>query len=267
MAASTIKKVHATLSAIYTEGIRAGMVRINPCRHQRLPRVTRQESVIVTAEEVERMAAASAMTRWSALAIKLAYNTGLRAGELWALRRRDVDLLHGRVLVSRGLKLVGGRLEFGPTKTHAERRVSVPAGLLREIEGHLSSRPADPDALLFVGAYGAPIRHNLFIRRVFRPAVIEALSEDKVGLRFHDLRHSHGSALLAAGVPIHVVKQRLGHSSIQMTVDVYGHLLPGADDDVARLLDGVTVERRSGADSAAQAEGCRSPLAFGDLPL
>src|SRR3954470_2701337 len=62
MAPSTVKKVHATLSAIFTEGIRSGLVRVNPCRHQRLPRVTRFESVIVTAEEVERVAAASAMT-------------------------------------------------------------------------------------------------------------------------------------------------------------------------------------------------------------
>ena len=247
---STVRKVHATLSALFTEGIRSGAVRVNPCRHQRLPRSVRQESVIVTAEEAESLAL-SAMKQVSGgesarVAVRLAFYTGLRAGELWALRRRDVDMLHGRVIVSRGLKLVGGRHEFGPTKTHAVRRVSLPASVKADVEALLAGRPADPEALLFTGAYGAPIRHNLFVLRVFRPAVLEALAPEKHSLRWHDLRHSHASDLLARGVQIHVVRERLGHASITMTVDTYGHLMPGADDDVALMLDaGVTVAGRS----------------------
>lgn len=98
------------------------------------------------------------------------------------------------------------------------------------------NREAHPDSLLFQGAYGAPIRHNLWCRRIFKPALAASLPE-RAGLRWHDLRHSNGSHLLGRGVPIHVVKERLGHASIQTTVDVYGHLMPGADDDVAKLFE------------------------------
>lgn len=232
---STVRKVHATLSALFTEGIRSGVVRVNPCARQRLPRVDRTEKVIVSQDEVEAIAARSPVSR-DAVAIRLAFYTGLRAGELWALRRRDVDLLHGRLLVGRALKNVGGRLEFGPTKTYAARQVSVPSEVLTDVEALLGLRPADTDALLFVGDLGAPVRHNLWLSRVWR-IVVRELPVEKRGLRFHDLRHSHASFLLGRGVPINVVKERLGHASITTTVDTYGHLLPGADDQIAALFD------------------------------
>ena len=243
---STVRKVHACLSALFTEGIRAGHVRVNPCRHQRLPRIVKAERIVITVEQAEALAVAAgriaSSTKCGApsgpqavAAVRLAAYTGLRAGEQWGLRRRDIDLLHGRVHVSRALKLIGGRLEFGPTKTHQQRRVSMPRFLVADVEALLEEREAHEDALLFQGAYGAPIRHNLFGRRIFKPAC--AMASLPTALRWHDLRHSHGSHLLGRGVPIHVVKERLGHASIQTTVDVYGHLMPGADDDVARLFD------------------------------
>jgi hypothetical protein len=140
---STVRKVHATLSAMFTEGIRAGTVRVNPCRHQRLPRVPRAERVIVSVEEAEAIAKTAGLIGGESarVAVRLASYTGVRAGELWALRRRDVDLLHGRIAVVRALKLVGGRHESGPTKTHQERRVSVPRSVLA-LPSSVTGRPA-----------------------------------------------------------------------------------------------------------------------------
>ena len=159
---STVRKVHATLSALFTEGIRAGHVRVNPCRHQRLPRIVKAERIIITVEQAEALAVEAGRIAsrtkgdapsgpQAALAVRLSAYTGLRAGEQWALRRRDIDLPHGRVHVSRALKLIGGRLEFGPTKTHQERRVSVPKFVLAGIEALLEDREAHPDTLLFQG--------------------------------------------------------------------------------------------------------------------
>jgi integrase len=191
LAPSTIRKVHATLSALFTEGIRSGVVRVNPCARQRLPRVERTEKVIIDQDEAEALASAAVLAR-DQVAIRLALYTGVRAGELWALRRRDVDLLHSRLLVGRALKNVGGRLEFGPTKSYAARQVSVPSSAMTEVEALLAHRPVDPEALLFVGDYGSPVRHNLWLSRVWR-VVVKTLPAEKAGLRFHDLRHSHGS--------------------------------------------------------------------------
>jgi integrase len=92
--------------------------------------------------------------------------TGLRAGELGGLRREDVDFLHGTLTVRQALKDVNGRLEFGPTKTHAQRRITLPAFLRQLLEGHLV---AGGSGLVFTGLGGAPLQHRVFYKRQFKP--------------------------------------------------------------------------------------------------
>jgi Phage integrase family len=136
---------------------------------------------ILTAEEIKALA--DAIPRASdRLAIYVAAYCGLRAGELWALQRRDIDLLHNRLHVQRALKDIRGHLEFGDTKTSGSRRtVSLPTFLQAMLTEHMQSMPTSPDALLFLspgggGARqagdGGPVRHSLFVRRVFKPAII-----------------------------------------------------------------------------------------------
>ena len=137
--ASTIRKIHATISAVFTEAVRQGTLRVNPARHCRLPRPARTHAVILSMEEAS--AFADHLPPPYDLATRLTFSTGLRAGELWALQRRDVDLLHCRLHVERGLKDVGGRLEFGPTKSHATRIVAFPRSLAKAMEAQLATRP------------------------------------------------------------------------------------------------------------------------------
>jgi integrase len=259
VAPGTVRKIHAVLSACYGEGMRLGTVRANPARGVRLPRVAVHEMVFLTPSEVEALAfTAGALPApgglMAALAIRLAAYTGLRAGEQWALRVGDVDLLHRRLIVTRALKDIGGRLEFGPTKTHQARSVVFPRALVPELER--ISRPGNSDQLLFTGAYGAPIRHNLFTRRVFRPAVLLGLPEAKHRLRWHDLRHTYASLAAMAGAQPKDVQVQLGHASITMTLDRYTHLFPEQADALADRLDGLigadaTVEARSADAEAA----------------
>ncbi len=84
---------------------------------------------------------------------------------------------------------------------------------------------------------GAPIRHANFYRRYFKPAVAAALPPDKHGVRFHDLRHTCAALLIGAGAHPKAIQERLGHKSITMTLDRYGHLLPGLGDALADALD------------------------------
>ena len=235
--ASTVRKVHATLSAIFTEGVRSGALRVNPARHCRLPRVPRTKATILTREQLDAVALALPVP--FNIACALATATGVRAGELWALQRQDFDLDNGvpRVHIERALKQINGRMEFGPTKSHQVRSIVIPASLAPVLRLWLDTRPAGANTLVFVGPNGAAVRHNLFIQRLWRRAVRDALPRDKWALRFHDLRHNHATLLLAAGAQPLAVKQRLGHASITTTMDTYGHLMPSADADLAALFD------------------------------
>ncbi|HXB64600.1 MAG TPA: site-specific integrase [Solirubrobacteraceae bacterium] len=180
---------------------------------------------------------------------------GLRAGELWALQRHDIDLLHNRLYVRRALKDIRGHLEFGDTKTTGSRRtVSLPTFLGAMLAEHMETMPANPDALLFVSpggggtrqkGDGGPIRHSLFVRRVFKPAIVgdkdkqrePALPADKHNLRFHDLRHTCASLLIAAGAHPKLIQARLGHSSITTTLDRYSHLFPSVEAALTDAFD------------------------------
>lgn len=94
--------------------------------------------------------------------------------------------------------------------------------------------PRGPEDLIFVGAKGAPLRARTFRQRFWRPAV-----EASVGqlCRFHDLRHSHAAMLIQAGTHAKMIQRRLGHASIGVTLNTYGHLVDGLDEEAADALD------------------------------
>lgn len=188
----------------------------------------------------ELRALADAMPRpQDRLAVYVAAITGLRAGELWALRRRDIDLDAGRLHVTRSLKELGDRLEFGKPKTRRSvRAVALPPDLAAELGEHLAELDPDPDALLFTSPHGLPVRHGLFVRRTFRPAVAVALPH-KVGFRWHDLRHTAVALAIDTGAHVSEIMARMGHSSVTTTIDRYGHLMPSADGRLAVALDGL----------------------------
>jgi integrase len=233
LAPGTVRSIYTALRLAIGAGVKAWLVKINPCSGIDLPRPRRRKPVFLTAEQVGALA--DAITpRYRVLIYTAAY-TGLRWGELGALRVRDVKL--GRLEVNEALKEVDGELSFGPTKTHANRAVSLPAFLRDMLAEHLAGRPADPAALFFTGPDGGPLRHSGFYRRHFKPAVRAALPPEVHRLRFHDLRHTCVALLIAAGAQTKAIQARLGHSTSQMTLDVYGHLLPSLDDDLAATLD------------------------------
>jgi integrase len=175
--------------------------------------------------------------------VYLASYSGLRAGELAGLQRQDVDLLRGVVHVRRALKDVNGHLSLGPTKTHAQRTVSLPKPIADMLAEHLAT-PGGPDSPVFTMKCGGPLRHGLVYGRYFRRAVIgnpekgiqPALPADKHGLRFHDLRHTCASLGVASGANVKQVQEMLGHSSAMLTLDRYSHLFPSQHEALADNL-------------------------------
>jgi integrase len=168
------------------------------------------------------------------VAIFTAAYTGLRAGELWGLKLTRVNLLKRRLDVVEALSEVRGELVTGPTKTRNRRTVSLPVFLADMIGKHIGDYPSR-HGCLFTAAEGGPVRHHNFMVRHFRPPAREAGMPE--GLRFHDLRHSCAAILTGQGWNPKQIQQRLGHATIRTTLDRYGHLFEGHDEQLLKRLD------------------------------
>jgi Phage integrase family len=187
----------------------------------------------VVIEPVDRVVElAAAIDPRYELLVRFAAYTGLRAGELVALRIRHLNLLRGRCEVGESATEVDGRLVWGPTKTYARRTVHLPRFLCDQLAAYLAERPHGPDDLVFTAAQGGPLREQKFVAGIFKPAAAQAGLPHR--LRFHDLRHTCASLLIAQGASVKAVQAQLGHASATVTLDRYGHLFP---DELQRLAD------------------------------
>ncbi|HEX4436678.1 MAG TPA: tyrosine-type recombinase/integrase [Solirubrobacteraceae bacterium] len=251
LSAGSIRKIQTVLSSVLSEAVEMGMIRVNPAMRMRLPAPAKGDMTILTAAEVRCLA--DAVDQHYRVAILLAANTGMRAGELWALRRRDVDLLRGVIHLRQSVKRdtaaedapkktvdAYGR-EVGPPKSGKARNITLGQATKDMLAEHLTKPVpggAGPDAAVFLTPTGKAIRHTVFMRRVFGKA-LKALPADKRKLRFHDLRHSCASLLVAEGAPMLYVKERLGHASVTTTINLYGHMFPSVEASLADALDGM----------------------------
>ena len=251
-APGTVRKVHTVLLAVLSEAVELDLLPANPCTRMRgLPAVRTEEPVFLNADQIRALAEAT--PEHFRLLVYMAAYTGLRAGELAGLRRKDVDLLRGVLHVRQALKAVdgedgsGGGPVFGGTKTGKVRTVTLPRFLRAMFTDHLAGPVpggVGQDALVFTSPEGGVYRHSLFMQRVWRPVIKgdkkrkikAALPAELHSLRFHDLRHTAASMLIAQGAHPKIIQERLGHSSITTTMNRYGHLFDGLD---ATLIDGL----------------------------
>jgi integrase len=230
-APATVTKAHQLMAKIMRSAVDAGLLATSPCERQPLPRVERDEMRFLTPAEAARLADSIAPA-YRVLVLVGAYG-GLRAGELFGLRRSRVDVLHATVDVAEVLTEVSGHHQFGSPKTRAGRwRVPLPRFVADELAAHVAG--LEPDALVFPAPRGGPVRASLFRRRVWHSAVEAA---GLVPLRLHDLRHTAVAMRIAAGASPNEVAARAGHTSTVTVLDRYGHLLPGAGERVTDALD------------------------------
>ena len=232
--AATTRKAHNALGQMFRAAVADRRVAFDPTADVPLPAEHADEQRFLSAPEVETLAEAIE-PRFRALVLLAAYG-GLRFGELAALRRKRVDLLRGRVKVAEATSDVHGHpLAFGPPKTKRSRRaVPLPRRVVAELEHHLATyTEADPEALVFTGPKGAPLRRAGFARLWWRPATMKA---DLEGLKVHELRHTFVALSIASGGDARKASIRAGHSSVAFTLDRYGHLFEDDDaPDMAKL--------------------------------
>jgi integrase len=244
LAPRTIEHAHGVLGAMLKRAVENGTVARNVAALRKPPAAEAVEIDILTpAEIVAVLDALKGHALYPIVALALA--TGLRRGELLALEWGDINLdERAAITVSKSVEETRAGLRIKPPKTKRGRRnVSLPTEAISVLRAH---KIAQMEMRLALGQGGQPtlvfstIEGNLLspdgLSRSWR-RLCAAKKLPRVS--FHALRHTHASALIRAGVDVLTISRRLGHSKAAMTLDVYGHLMEGADADAAKAIEGV----------------------------
>jgi len=267
MSAKTVRNTAGVVSSAFGRAIRWGLVVYNPVTNSEPPVPKKKPSIALTVSEQDALLESASGPWCIATFIEVTAALGARRGEVLALRWSDI--VEGRATIARSLSQTAKReigedgkarrstvLEFKGTKTEVPRTVGMSADALAALDEHRKKQDQfrkqfGPDYrvdldLVFCNPNGSPLNPDsvsasisLLCRRLKLPK----------GASLHTLRHTHASHMIVGGVPLQVVSERLGHSSVRVTADVYAHALRGQDDDAVRKLEEFQQEsrRKSGA--------------------
>jgi len=241
----TVQLVHSVLHRALVHGVKLGLLSRNPDDATTPPKPKRKEMRFLDENQVQQfLIVAKAQNDRFFTLYYLAIATGMRQGELLGLKWSDLDWEKGELTVCRQLtKKKGGGFELTAPKTKAGiRPISLGNNALDVLDEHREAQNLERQAvgvhwqdqgLVFTSSIGTPIdRSNM--RWFFKALLKDAGLPD---IRFHDLRHTAASLMLNNGIPLIVVSRRLGHAQPSITLDVYGHLIPGKQQEAASLMD------------------------------
>jgi len=250
LSSRVVRYTHTILNNAFGQAVKWRMLASNPCTGAELPRSKHKEALVLTAEEVTRFVSVLRGTRHEVLFL-VALTTGMRPSEYLALHWKDIDLDTARIQVRRSIDWRRKeKWEFSEPKTTRSRRsIPIPEEVVNRIHKHrrvqaeerLKAGPGWGNYnLVFCDRRGEPLDRQNLLRRRLRPLLKKAgISTD---LTLYSLRHSCATLMLAAGVHSKVVSERLGHSSITVTLDVYSHVLPNmqveATDKIGQVVFG-----------------------------
>ena len=240
---TTVHHLHAVLHRALDQAMRWGLVGRNVADLVDPPRVVRHDMAVLGPDEVKRLLATAAGGPLEAL-VTVAVTTGMRRGELLALRWRDVDLERRVVAVTGTLQRTGEGLAVTEPKTPRSRRqVELSAAAVEVLRRHRREQSErrlligpewnDHD-LVFPSALGRPQEGRNMLYGQFRPLLRRA---GLAKIRFHDLRHTAATLMMARGIHPKIVSEMLGHSTIAITLDLYSHVTPTMQGQAADAMD------------------------------
>ena len=252
LSASTVRATRRYFCMCLDDAVRAGLLLNNPVRNTKPAKLIKKEYVVLDKNQVTRMIQAAAeidspvMCRVMPVLLALTAHTGMRQGEVFGLKWEDVDLDHACIFIRRSLAhVIGKGAVFQEPKTKNSRRrillLKEDVDVLRhyqEWQQQYAEDLGDKYAmreLVFASPFGTPISPTNFTRRYFRP-LLRRCGIDET-FTFHGLRHTHATLLLQQGVNPKIVQERLGHSSIKVTMDTYSHVLPDMQRQAVEAME------------------------------
>lgn len=254
----TVRGAFRTLHEVVKLALHSRMIGYDPCLGVKgLPPLERREMLFLSKEQIQLLANTLEERfpgyGWGALVRFTAYS-GLRAGEVGALKVKHLDLLRRRVQVVKARKRGS---EDGAPKKGKMRWVGIPANICEEISLHLAGRCHGPEDRVWTGERGGPLNHHWFYMHRFKVVVDELSAKgllpvhdvpvedgdvETLTLRFHDLRHTCVALLIADGNRQYEVMEHLGHTNIQTTINTYGHLFPEVHARIRESLERTLAE-------------------------
>jgi integrase len=253
---NTVRNALCVIRGIFNEAIEAGIVEVNPAarlgRFTRTAKAAEVKGISLTPAEAEQFlqAAKEICPEYHPLFL-MALRAGLRRGELVAVQWGDIQFGKDEQDANRFIVVEHNyvRREHTTTKSKKSRRVDMSRELRRVLielrdkrllESFLKGKNDISDELVFLSPDGTILDPDNLYHRYFQPVLTKAGLRK---IRLHDLRHTFGSLLIQSGASIVYVKEQMGHSSIQVTVDIYGHLIPGANVSFVDRLDEKSEEK------------------------
>jgi len=241
---NSVRRVHATLHRALRDAVRWGYLGRNPVDSADPPKIgsdQRGEMKTWSAKELKKFLDATKGSTlyplWHTMAL-----TGLRRGEALALRWEDIDLKNGRISVRRSHVPLGMKVIVAQPKTRRGTRVvSIDPGtvavlkkrLRQQREERLAWEGAWEDTGLVFARENGSLIHPERVTKSFASAVKKAAVP---AIRLHDLRHTHATLALAAGIHPKIVSERLGHATVSLTLDVYSHAIPALSEEAAGVI-------------------------------
>jgi integrase len=239
------RQIHRVLTTALSRAVEQQLIARNPCDpfKNRLPKVERREMATLSGEQ-----AASLLehTRNSELywPVLIALATGMRRGEVLALRWRNLNIDQGVLRVVESLEQTSRGLRFKPPKNNRSRVITLPTFAIEELRRR---KYEQAETLLALGigqnegtlvcarTAGEPLA-PVALTHLFR-RLINSVKDHLPVIRFHDLRHTHATQLLLAGVHPRIAQERLGHSTVALTLDLYSHVTATMQEDAAQKID------------------------------
>lgn len=235
----TVEFARAVLRKAMDDAVIDRIVEVNPVVGTKRPKTVKPHHTVWSSAELRRFLTATEGKPFSALWV-LAAGTGMRRGELLALRWSQVDLEAGVVVVERSVTSINRELHYVTTKNHERREVPIDSRTTAQLRAWRKRQTAerlawgaaykDSEGLVFTWENGAPVSGDYVTKQFVRAQRLA----DVPRITLHEVRHTHASILLREGVPVHVVSARLGHKDASVTLNVYAHHIP---EDSTRVLD------------------------------
>lgn len=241
--AYTILKVHSVLHNALSHAVKLGTIPRNPASVVKTPKEPSKEMQILDENQVSQLLLSTKNHRLGML-IYLAMSTGMRQMELLGLKWSDIDWVKHTIRVERQLVRPEGKgVQFAPLKTKSGRRsIDISPRTIEALREHYNNQHLikqsvgtkwQENDLIFTNSFGGPINPRNLLRD-FKKLLQDA---GLPPIRWHDLRHTTASIWLNQGIPVLVVSKRLGHSRPSITLDIYAHLIPNKQTELAEMID------------------------------
>ena len=254
LSSSTVRGTRRYLSMCIDDAVKSGLVSSNVVRLTKAPKLSKKEIAVLSKEEIARLIDTAKEIKNPFMSvvmpqiISLTIHTGMRQGEVFGLKWDDIDFEKSCLFIRRSLAHVIGKgavFQAPKTKNSVRRILLMPEDVknlraYKKWQENYSEELGDLFAghdLVFTGPFGEPMSPTNFSRRYFKPLLKKCnISSD---FTFHGLRHTHATLLLRQGVNPKIVQERLGHSSIKVTMDTYSHVLPDMQRQAVDALQGI----------------------------